>query len=54
MVGNIIKDKRFRFKAISPVNYVSQKSNGVILRLKDKLEKDGNCSEITIHRIKEK
>lgn len=50
-VNNILSDKRYRFKEIDGVNYISKNQKGVVLRLGSSLKDDTVCSEIKIIRL---
>ena len=48
MVNDIIKEEKYRFVPIDPVNYVSKNNDNIVLRLQEKLDDLGNCNKITI------
>ena len=53
VVDGIVKDEDYNFEVVDPVNYISTRDGNIVMRLKEKIDKQGNCNEITIYKIKE-
>lgn len=53
VVKKILKDRRYRFKEVDGVNYISKTQKGVILRQGSSLKDDRMCSDIKIIRLEE-
>lgn len=52
VVEEILEDKDYNFEVIDPVNYISTKQTNVVMRLKEAIDENGNCNEISIYKLK--